>query len=305
MTNIQLFYNISTLQTFSNVSSYNETVIKLPNGYHMDDHKWTIVYNNITKNKVGIICQNNNYFNINSDKNFGYVSNNYIVYIENTELPIGTFKYIYNFTSTNNSTTLPSNNLLFPTITLGSDYYYNKKMYGTLFNTNNVTVLINLYVYDDIPKIVPTSNVVTIPISYEGNELQIFQDISGFNEIISKIPEGYHFRDIKHAHVYSMITGNIVGHIFAFNYFQNIDSSKTFGYCDDQIMIFIDTEFPIGSFGYTLNFVSPNNTTNFVKGTTRYPEITCLTGAYFGSKVTLEVVTTLSLSRYNYFRIYT
>jgi len=305
MTYIELVYNLSTLQSFRNITDYDEKIVRLPDGYHIDDHKWTYIYNNLTKNKVGVICLNNNYFSINSDLNLGYSYNNYIIYIDNNELPTGTFKYIYNFKSSNNSTIVPSNTILYPTVTVGSDYYYNKKIIASIFNTDNVSVIVRVVVFEDIPKFIITSNVTTVPVYYQGNELKNFQDISGFDETFIKIPKGYHFRDTKYGPVYSMITGDKVGHIFAFNYFQNVDTTKSFGYCDDLVIIFIEKEFPLGSFGYTLDFISPNNTTNFVKGTTRYPTITCLTGDYFGKTVTLEVTVTLGLTRNNYFRIYT
>ncbi len=118
-----IYYVKSDLNVFQNISSAEETSIKLPKGYTFNDHIWAKIYNTETQNEIGYIIVNSYYVNIDTNIKGGYVTDNAVLFIEK-ELPIGTINYLYNFyTPTNDSLIPPGINNNCSVYALTGEYY--------------------------------------------------------------------------------------------------------------------------------------------------------------------------------------
>jgi len=299
---MELYIDTDQLNTFNEISSYSERSTTKPFGYHFRDHIWSYVYSSNTKNKIGKIIMNNDIHNIDNTDNYDIFCNiRYVIFIE-SEYPIGTIELVYSFKSLNNTSMIPNTitNKAYPTVVNGSISYYLQNMKASMYNSDSL-LNINIILLTFIPKTITSSQLIEV--YYNGSQFSVFRDISDYSETSVKTPFGYHFRDAKWSYVYSNITKNIIGIILAFNNYHRTIPEIKGGYCNIDVVLFIFKEYPVGSFGYTLNFFTPTNTTNFISGTTVYPTITSLTGDYYGKNVTVKVIIDGALIRYNYFTV--
>jgi hypothetical protein len=126
-----VYYVKSDLNVFENISPAEETVVKLPKGYTFNDHIWANLYNTATGNKIGYIIVNSYYVNIDPNIIGGNVTDNAILFIE-SELPIGSINYLYNFYTNTNTTLIPpsKNNAASPYALSGA--YYGREMAITI-----------------------------------------------------------------------------------------------------------------------------------------------------------------------------
>lgn len=125
MSSYAIYYQKSNLNIFENVSSINETSDKKPFGYSFNDHVWSTIKNKSTDNIIGYIIVNSYYVNTNTTG--GYVIDDSVVFIEK-ELPIGSINYTYSFYTPNNDTLIPPSNNNYPTPTVLTGDYYDKKL---------------------------------------------------------------------------------------------------------------------------------------------------------------------------------
>jgi len=131
-----VYYIKSDLNNFQNVSPSDETSPKLPSGYTFNDHIWANLYNTVTKNKIGYIIVNSYYVNVNEnleadheehEEEGGYVIDNAILFIE-SELPLGSINYLYNFYTRTNDTLIPSGDNNNCSVFALTGQYYNKEI---------------------------------------------------------------------------------------------------------------------------------------------------------------------------------
>lgn len=298
MSSLRTYVNVSDYQNFQNISDYKNTINKLPFGYHYDEHRWTYIYNYYTQNIIGKIIANNNYHNV-GEMVGGFCNNSYVMFIDK-EYDMGTIQFILNFKTNLSGTLLPLNVEQDCTFVAGSFAYYLKPMKITLLREN---VILNINI-DLLPTSIPPSinNSQVIHVIADGSKFQTFRDVSDIDEKISKIPFGYHFKDIKWVAIQNE-TYDIIGKYMLINNFHSTDTLIKGGYCNNNIVIFIEKDFPFGSLGYTYNFINPENNTDYIKGSIINPTITSLTGAYYGKYVTVTLYTSLSLIRDIYFTI--
>ncbi len=303
MSLISLYSLILEFQSFTKISDYPAIFSKLPFGYHYEDHKWSYLYNSSTKNKVGILIFNNNFHNINNEK-LSYCNNNYVIYIDKTygtEYEEGSIFFVYNYKTSSSTTIIPNNNIVNASFISGTNSYYLKSFHITLENIENNTLNINIYSKQSISRSLNNSTVIYVIAN--GSKFNTFRDISNIDQKVIRIPNGYHYRDIRWVLLQNPTTYAIIGKILLINNYHNINSSKRGGYCNDNITVFIESDFPIGSIGYVINFYNPLNNTGFIPGSTIYPTVVSLTGAYYGRYVTVRIVTSTSLLRNIYFTI--
>lgn len=311
MSSIQLYYLISEFQSFTTISEYNDTSVTQPFGYHYEDHKWSYIYNSLTKNKVGIIILNNNYHNINYTNKLSYGNNNYVIFIDSsygTEYPSGSLFFVYNYKTPFSTTIIPDNFTHNSNFIAGTgDAYYLKLFDITIQKIESTSFNINITQKITIPRNINNSTVLHV--IADGSKFNTFRDISNIDIKVNKIPFGYHYRDIKWVLLQNPKNYNVIGKILLINNFHNITDFKNIntsikgGYCNDNIIVFIDSELPIGSIGYVINFYNPSNSTGFIPGSTIYPTVTALNGAYYGRYVTVKIITSKALLRDIYFTI--
>lgn len=276
---------VAKYQSFVNVTSYKDTTDKIPFGYHFDAHRWTYLYNTYTDNLIGKVIVNINYHNVGKVTG-GYFTYSIVVFIEK-EYDVGTIEFAYNLKTPIATTVIPPSIDLYNTLVAGSLAYYLQPMTIRLYNDKNTKIY---YKFDFLPKTIPLtiSNSEIMHVSLYSSTLQDFRDISQIDQKVVQIPFGYHFKDIKWTNIINPNNNNnIIGKIILVNNFHNTDTLANYGYCNDNVIVYIEKELPIGSLGYTLNFINPKTSTNFIEGTTVYPTITALTGQYYGKYITV------------------
>lgn len=296
MSSLFTYVTVSEYQNFQNISLYKDIDNKIPFGYHYDEHRWTYIYNRNTENKIGIILANNNYHNI--GKVGGFANNLYTMFI-NTEYDFGTIQFVLNFPTLLSGTLLPLNTVLYGTFIGGTYSYYLKPIKVTLIR-RNVTLSIDVTVLSSsIPPTIKNSQTL----HFFASDFQTFTDVTNIDQKIVKIPFGYHYRNVKWVNLQNAINNNIVGKSILVNNYHNIDSTKQGGYCNNNMILYIEKEYPIGSISYTIDFVTIENSTDFIKGTTMYPTVTGLTGQYYGRNIRVMIVASLGITIDIYFII--
>jgi len=306
MSLINIYALFSEFQSFITISDYSDISSKVPFGYHFEDHNWAYLYSNSTGKKIGILVFNNNFHNINTSatNKFSYINNNYVVYIDNaysSEYEAGTLYFIFNSKTLLSTTVLPNSTVLNASFVAGTDAYYLKSFDITIQRIGTTTLNIKAYPKQSIPRI--KNNSTEIYVIADGTKFNTFKDITDIGHKVIKIPQGYHYRDVKWVQLQHPITYEIIGKILLINNYHNINSLKKGGYCNNNITVFIDKVFPTGSIGYVINFYNPANSTGFIPGSTIFPTSLVLTGAYYGRYVTVKIVTGTSLIRNIYFTI--
>lgn len=309
MSLINIYALLSEFQSFIAVSDYADISRKVPFGYHFEDHKWAYLYNSSTGNKIGILVFNNNFHNININNadvagKFSYINNNYVVFIDkaySSEYPAGSLYFIFNSITLLSTTILPNSNVLNASFVAGTEEYYLKSYDITLQRIGLTTLNIKIYPKQSIPRII--NNSTEIYVIADGSKFNTFKDITHIDQKVVKIPQGYHYRDVRWVQLQHPTTYEIIGKILLINNYHNIDSLKRGGYCNNTITVFIDKVFPVGSIGYVINFYNPANNTGFIPGSTIFPTALVLTGAYYGRYVTVKIITGTSLLRNIYFTI--
>jgi hypothetical protein len=199
------------------------------------------------------------------------------------------------------TTILPNNNLFNASFISGTDAYYLKSFDITLQIIEETTLNIKVYEKQSIPRILNNSTVIYV--IADATKFNTFTNISNIDQKVIKIPKGYHYRDIRWVELQNPDTYSIIGKIILINNFHNIDSLKKGGYCNDNITVFINKDFPVGSIKYVINFYNPSSNTGFIPGSTIFPTTVALTGAYYGRYVTVKIITSASLLRNIYFTI--
>lgn len=138
-------------------------------------------------------------------------------------------------------------------------------------------------------------------IYYEKSSLNIFQNISNFNETSDNTPFGYSFNDHVWTTIKNKNTNNVIGYIIVNSYYVNANTEG--GYVIDDSVVFIEKELPIGSINYTYTFYTQKNDTLIPPSDNNYATPTVLTGKYYGEKMTLRLDINESETRTLYFDI--
>jgi hypothetical protein len=304
MSIIDVYALPSEYQSFTTTSQYNDTTSKIPFGYHYEDHKWCNLYNTSTGKKVGILIFNNQFHNIDYDKKISYASNNYVIYIESrwgNEYKPGSLSFVFNYKTPLSTTIFPNGDINNGSFIAGTNEYYLKSFDVTVQLISKLILNIKFYPRTTIPRDI--NNSTNLHVISDESKFNTFRDISDIDIKVNKIPFGYHYRDIKWVLLQNPDNYNVIGKILLINNFHNTDSLVNDGYCNDNIVVFINSELPIGSIKYVINFYNTSNSTGFIPGSTIFPTTIALTGAYYGRYVTVKIVTSNELLTDIYFTI--
>lgn len=297
MSYMKTYINVSEYQNFQNITPYKDTNIKIPFGYHYDEHRWTYIYNKYTGNKIGTVIVNNNYHNIGNVVG-GFCNNSYVMFIDK-EYDVGTIQFILNFSTILPGTLLPLRVLQYGTFVAGTLSYYGKPFKITLLRED---VILNINI-DLLPSSIPPSINNSQILHFYVDEFQVFTDVSLIDQKSNKLPHGYHYKNIEWTNIHDPINNNIIGKGSLFNNYHNTNTTQKGGFCNNNTTVYIEKYYPVGSISYTMDFITPEETTNYIKGTTIYPTVTTLTGKYYGRIVKVMIVVSLELVIDIYFNI--
>jgi len=286
MTYLSVYGIVAQYQSFVNVSKYRDTNTKLSFGYHFDAHRWTKLYNSKTDNYVGVVIININYHNVGNVIG-GYFTFSGVLFIEK-EYDIGTLEFGYNLRTPIATTITPPGIDLKTTFLGGSLAYYNIPIKSILFNSNNTRIYYNFDILPvSIPIILNLQSIQIINIYYDDSE--DFRDITSIDDKVSKLPFGYHYKDIKWCNIKN-ISNDIIGKIILINNFHNIDSLQEGGYCSNTYILHIEKEFPIGTITFRYNFYNQLNNTNLIDRIENLTNIIGTTGFYYKKNIKLSII---------------
>lgn len=122
---------------------------------------------------------------------------------------------------------------------------------------------------------------------YIKSELNLFNSIYSFVQTDIALPFGYGFTNHVWGNLYNSETNNKIGVIIANNSYINT-ADRPGGNVDDDIVIFIEKELPIGSINYLYNFYTTGNNTLIPLETDVFPTIRSLSGEYYGKNIQLR-----------------
>lgn len=237
-------------------------------------------------------------------KKISYASNNYVIYIEQkygTEYKDGSISFVYNYFTPLATTVLPNTAKNNATFIAGSGAYYLQPFYITVQLLQRMMLNIIFTPKTYIPPSINNSTVIHV--LADGSKFNTFKDISDIDQKVLKLPNGYHYRDVRWVLLQNPVTYNVIGRILLINNYHAPTTLTKGGYCNDNITVFIEKDYPIGSVEYVINFYNPQNSTGFIPGSTIFPTAIALNGAYYGRYVTIRIDTGTSLLRNIYITV--
>lgn len=121
---LNLYYKVNELQPFQNTSTYDQTVQRIPVGYHYFYVRSAPIYLTGTDTIVGTFTATNSA--LQKEKKM-YCNSDTILFIENPIVPLGAINYINIFTTTLTKPNIPPG-IYFPEIGAKTDFYYDKNI---------------------------------------------------------------------------------------------------------------------------------------------------------------------------------
>ena len=124
---------------------------------------------------------------------------------------------------------------------------------------------------------------------YVKSDLNNFENVSSADQTSTKLPGGYTFNDHIWAELYNTTTNNKIGYAIFNSYFVNVDTLVTGGYVTDNVILFIESELPIGSINYLYNFYSTTTDTLIPPGLNKPASLYGATGAYYDREIAIAI----------------
>lgn len=122
---------------------------------------------------------------------------------------------------------------------------------------------------------------------YKKSALNVFQNISSYEENSIKIANGYTFNDHIWGILFNAENDKRIGIIIANSYYVHTDTIG--GHIKDDIILFIENELPIGSINYLYDLYSPLDNTIIPPSKNNYPTVRALSGYYYGKNISLKL----------------